>query len=107
MSDLVGLQGESPDVLGKLSQLIQIRGQRAHVQQEEQTARQRAAMAKYDWNQHIGEDGTIDVESVASDPELAARPTSMRTSRPPSSSSSPRSRLCSACAPSSAVRSPT
>lgn len=75
---LVGLQAQPPDVMGKLSQLLTIKsqqqalaGQAAQVQQEQQTARQRAAIAKYDWNKHIGEDGTIDVESVASDPELA------------------------------------
>jgi hypothetical protein len=71
MTELVGLQGHSPDVLGKLSQLLQIRGQRAQVSQEEQNARQRAGIAKYDWNKHIGPDGTIDVESVSADPELA------------------------------------
>lgn len=77
MSELVGLQGQPPDMLGKLSQLLTIKsqqqalaGQAAQVQQEQQTARQRAAIAKYDWNKHIGEDGTIDVESVANDPEL-------------------------------------
>lgn len=71
MPELVGLQGQPPDVMGKLSQLLTLRGQRAQVSQEEQNARQRAGIAKYDWNKHIGEDGTIDVESVASDPELA------------------------------------
>jgi hypothetical protein len=70
MSELVGLQGHSPDVLGRLSQLLTIQGQRAQVQQEQQNASQRAAIAKYDWNKHIGEDGTLDVESVANDPEL-------------------------------------
>jgi hypothetical protein len=78
MSELVGLQGQPIDVMAKLSQLLQVRsqqqaleGQAAQVQQEQQTARQRAGIAKYDWNKHIGADGTIDVESVASDPELA------------------------------------
>jgi hypothetical protein len=70
MSDLVGLQGQPPDMMAKISQLLTIRGQQAHVQQEQQTANQRAAIAKYDWNKHIGEDGTIDIESVAHDPEL-------------------------------------
>jgi hypothetical protein len=70
MADYVGLQGQPPDMLSKLSQLISIRGQQAQVQQEQQTAQQRAAIAKYDWNKHIGEDGTIDIESVAHDPEL-------------------------------------
>lgn len=78
MSELVGLGVQSPDVLGKLSQLLTIRaqqqglaGQAAQVSQEQQTARQRAGLAKYDWNKHIGADGTIDVESVSADPELA------------------------------------
>jgi hypothetical protein len=69
MSELVGLQSQTPDVLGKLSQLLTISGQRAQVQQEQQTARQRANLAKYDWNKHVGADGTIDIESL-NDPEL-------------------------------------
>jgi hypothetical protein len=54
--------------MGKLGQLLTIRQQRAVTQQEEQNAQQRANIAHYDWNQHIGEDGTLDVESFASDP---------------------------------------
>jgi hypothetical protein len=69
-TSLVGLQGQPPDMMAKISQLLTIRGQQAQVQQEQQTAQQRAAIAKYDWNKHIGDDGTIDVESVAQDPEL-------------------------------------
>jgi hypothetical protein len=70
MGELVGLQGHPPDMMAKMSQLLTIRHQQAQVQQEQQTASQRAAIAKYDWNKHIGEDGTIDIESVAQDPEL-------------------------------------
>ena len=71
MPELVGLGVQPADVMGKLSQLLTIRGQRAQVQQEEQNARQRKAIAAYDWNKHIGADGTLDVESVAADPDLA------------------------------------
>lgn len=69
MGELVGLQGQSPDMMQKLSQLLTISGQRAQVQQEQQTARQRAALAKYDWNKHVGQDGTLDIQSL-NDPEL-------------------------------------
>lgn len=69
MADLVGLQAQTPDIMGKLSQLLHIQGQRAQVQQEQQTARQRANLAKYDWNKHIGEDGTLDLNTL-NDPEL-------------------------------------
>lgn len=72
----VGLGAQTPDMFGKLSQLLTIRGQQqglagqaAKVQQEEQTARQRASMAKYDWNKHIGSDGTLDL-STLNDPQL-------------------------------------
>lgn len=58
--------------MGRLSQLLTLRGQQAQVSQEEQTARQRRAIAGYDWNKHIGEDGTLDEYSVANDPELQA-----------------------------------
>jgi hypothetical protein len=68
----VGLQSQPPDVLGRLSQLLQIRGQQASVQQTEQDTRQRQALAKYDYGKHVGEDGTFDLNSVAADPELRA-----------------------------------
>lgn len=68
-SALVGLQAEVPDVMGRLGQLLNLRHQKAVVQQEEQNATQRKNIAAYDWNKHLGEDGTLDVESFASDPE--------------------------------------
>jgi hypothetical protein len=66
---LVGLQAEVPDVMGRLGQLLNLRHQKAVVQQEEQNATQRKNIAAYDWNKHLGEDGTLDVESFASDPD--------------------------------------
>lgn len=79
MPELVGLGVQSPDMMGKLSELLKIKGQQqalagqaAEVQMTQQDARQRKALAGYDWMKHIGEDGTVDVNSVASDPELRA-----------------------------------
>lgn len=72
MTELVGLQGQVPDVMGKLGQLLTLRNQRAQVQQEEQSARQRANIAAYDFNKHIQPDGTISVSSFASDPDAPA-----------------------------------
>ncbi len=76
MAESVGLQSQPVDAFGKISQLLQIRaqkqalkGQKAEVQMTEQTAQQRAALASYDWNKHIGQDGVIDLNSL-SDPEL-------------------------------------
>lgn len=69
MSDLVGLNAQAPDPFATLSKLLSISGQRAQVQQEQQSARQRDALAKYDWNKHVGADGTIDIDSL-NDPEL-------------------------------------
>jgi hypothetical protein len=76
MAELVGLQAQAPDMFGKLSQLLSIQGQRqalagqaAEVASAQQSQRQRAALAKYDWNKHIGEDGTFDLNSL-NDPEL-------------------------------------
>lgn len=78
MAESVGLQSQPVDAFGKISQLLQIksqqqalRGQKAEVQMTEQTARQKAALASYDWNKHIGQDGVIDLNSL-SDPELRA-----------------------------------
>lgn len=79
MADItpVAFGSKPPDVIGKLSGLLSlqqqqqaIQGQAAQVQQEQQTARQRAALAKYDWNQHMGQDGTIDINSVVADPKF-------------------------------------
>lgn len=78
MADLVGLGAQTPDMFGKLSALLSIQqqkqalaGQAAQVQMEQQDARQRQALASYDWNKHIGEDGTLDLNSL-NDPELRA-----------------------------------
>lgn len=65
----VGLGVQTPDMLTKLSSLLTIKGQQAQVQQEQQTTRQRAALATYDWNRHLGDDGTIDLNTLT-DPEL-------------------------------------
>lgn len=69
MAELVGLNAETPDMMGKLGQLLNLRAAQAKVQQEQQTATQRKNIAAYDWNKHLGEDGTLDVESFASDPD--------------------------------------
>lgn len=71
MAEYVGLQAQAPDPLTTLSKLLTISGQRAQVQQEQQSARQRANLAKYDWNKHVGADGTIDLNTL-NDPELQA-----------------------------------
>lgn len=79
MSEWVGLNAQPPDIMGKLSQLLQIQSQRqalagqaAEVQMTQQTARQRAALANYDFGKHVGEDGTVDLNSLTTDPELRA-----------------------------------
>lgn len=78
MAEYVGLGVETPDPFQRLSQLLTIqsqqqglRGQAAEVAGAEQSQRQRAAMARYDWNRHIGEDGTLDLNTL-NDPELRA-----------------------------------
>lgn len=72
----VGLGSQPPDMMTKLSQLLTVRGQQqalegqaAEVAGVKQTQRQRANLAKYDWSQHIGDDGTIDLNSL-NDPNL-------------------------------------
>jgi len=73
----VGLGVQSPDMLTKLSSLLTIKsqqqalqGQAAEVAGLKQTQAQRAGLAKYDFHKHIGDDGTIDLNSLNSDPEL-------------------------------------
>jgi hypothetical protein len=71
MAELVGLNAQVPDILPKLSQLLQIQHQRTALESEQQSLRQRQALAKYDWNKHIGPDGTLDLATL-NDPELMA-----------------------------------
>lgn len=72
----VGLGSQTPDMMSKLSGLLSLKsqqqalaGQAAEVASAQQTQRQRSALAGYDWNKHIGEDGTFDLNSL-NDPEL-------------------------------------
>jgi hypothetical protein len=78
MAESVGLSARPPDVLSKFSQLLQIKQQRENVRAAEaeaqmaaQNAAQRKALASYDWNKHIGQDGTLDLPSL-NNPELRA-----------------------------------
>jgi len=75
----VGLGVQSPDMLTKLSSLLTVKsqqqalaGQAAEVAGAQQSQRQRAALAKYDFGKHIGNDGTVDLNSLTSDPALRA-----------------------------------
>lgn len=70
MAELVGLNAQTPNVMGKLSDLLGIQQQQAELAGAQQSLRQRQALATYDWNRHIGDDGTLDLESIVRDPEL-------------------------------------
>src|SRR5579862_4435639 len=77
-----GAQNVNPgNGLQTLSQVLNIRqqqqalqGQQAQVQQEQQTASQRSGIAhfiqNFDPEQHVGPDGTLDLDGVFSDPKL-------------------------------------
>lgn len=72
----IPLQVQQPDMLKTISNLLTVQGQQssnrsalAKAKEEEQTQRQRSALASYDWSQHIGEDGTIDLNTL-NNPEL-------------------------------------
>lgn len=71
MAELVGLNAQVPDILPKLGQLLQIQRQQTKLAGEQQSLQQRQALAKYDWNKHIGSDGTLDLNTL-NDPELMA-----------------------------------
>lgn len=67
----VGLGVRTPDMMGKLSQLLSVRaqqqalaGQAAEVAGAEQTQRQRAALAKFDFDQLTGDDGNISEDKI-------------------------------------------
>lgn len=72
MSDLVGLNAQSPDAFATIAKILSIRGQQAEVQQAQQSARQRAALANFDFNQFAQPDGSYDTNAMLSSPELRA-----------------------------------
>lgn len=72
MAEYVGLGVEPPNTIQKLSQILGMRQQRAATESAEQSQRQRAALAAYDFSKHVGEDGTVDLNSLTTDPELRA-----------------------------------
>jgi hypothetical protein len=51
-------------MLGLRQQQLALKGQAAQVQQEQQTAKQRSALADFDVSKVIGEDGTIDLNKI-------------------------------------------
>lgn len=67
----VGLGVQTPDIMTKLSNLLTVKsqqqalqGQAADVQMTQQTARQRAAIAKHDMQQYIGPNGIINLKAM-------------------------------------------
>lgn len=71
MAELVGLNAQVPDILPKLGQLLSLQRERTALESEQQSLRQRQALAKYDWNKHLGQDGTLDLNTL-NDPDLMA-----------------------------------
>ncbi len=78
MSELVGLNAQTPSFTQTLSGLMglkqqqqQLQGGAADVQMKQQDARQRAALAKVNYNKWMGEDGTLDTNKMLADPQLA------------------------------------
>ena len=71
LSQILNVQSKQ---LGIQQQEQALQGQAAQVQQEQQTARQRAGVAAYmqdfDLAKHTGPDGTVDLDSVLTDPGL-------------------------------------
>lgn len=70
LADLVGLGTRTPDMLGRLSQLLSVQHQGVELKSAQQSQHQRAALAAYDFDQHMGDDGTIDLNGLATDPAL-------------------------------------
>src|SRR6187399_114638 len=75
----VAAGSRTPDVQERLSSVLAIKaqqqglaGQAAEVKSAQQSQKQRAALAAYDFSKHTGDDGTPDINSMAMDPELRA-----------------------------------
>ncbi len=75
----VALGVKTPDVLERLSSILSIRGQQqglagqaAEVKSAQQTQKQRAALAAFDFSKHTDESGLPDLNGLSTDPELRA-----------------------------------
>lgn len=69
----IPLQGKRPDMMGRVSdllgmqsQMVGIKQQKEQLQQTQQTTSQRKGIADFPLEQYIGEDGTFDLNKVAS-----------------------------------------
>lgn len=60
----IPLQVKRPDMLGKISDLVNIQRGQTALASEQQSQKQRAALAKFDVTKIIGDDGTIDLNKV-------------------------------------------
>jgi hypothetical protein len=60
----IPLQGKRPDMLGKMSDLLNVQRSKVALRSEEQSQGQREALAKFDVQKLIGEDGTIDLNKI-------------------------------------------
>lgn len=76
LQTLSGLLSVQQQRLGIQQQTQALQGQAAEVQQQQQTARQRSNLAgfmqHFDPSKHVGSDGTLDLDSVLTDPNLRA-----------------------------------
>lgn len=70
IGQIIGLQGAQLDLQHKRQAL---QGQAAEVQQQQQTARQRAGIADIDWGKYDGEDGTLDLNKFYKDKAVQAK----------------------------------
>ncbi len=77
MSDLVGLNVQTPNMmqtmsgfLGLKQQQLGLQGAAADVQMRQQDAAQRKALANIDWDSHMSEDGTLDLNSFVKDKKI-------------------------------------
>lgn len=67
----IPLSARKPDAMGKLSDLlnmqraaIAVQADKTALEAAQQTQRQRAALAQFDWSKLVGDDGTIDLNKI-------------------------------------------
>lgn len=77
MTDLVGLGVKNPDLVQTMSGFMALKQQKqaidqgaATLQMTQQDAAQRKAMAGIDWDKHMSDDGTLDLNSFIKDKDI-------------------------------------
>lgn len=60
----IPLQAKTPDMVGRISDLVGMQRQQTALKSEKQTQQQRQNLASFDYNKLFGDDGTVDLNKI-------------------------------------------